>query len=185
MFWWLLLASLQAAELQIDARMPAEIIANGKSLGQMLSNTKATISVNDHLSQLVVMTQGNPHTVDVDFTSGPVQLFIGKTGITAGPAPVVLSEPAARAVVEFRSASDLGILFIVDGKRHTLKAHDRFEMELPVGEHPFDLRNSDGTLIWSTGTIRLNGTGKLLMQLSDGRMPEFTGSGGEYLLDSP
>ncbi|MBT3220891.1 MAG: hypothetical protein HN348_17545, partial [Proteobacteria bacterium] len=92
--WWLFLASLNAAELQIDARIPAEIVAGGKSLGVVYAGTMVNVEVDERLSEIVVLTHGTPQTVKVDFTSGAIQLFIGRTGITAGEAPPVPTEPA-------------------------------------------------------------------------------------------
>jgi hypothetical protein len=51
-------------------------------------------------------------------------------------------------------------------------------LKLPHGAYDALLRSGSGTVIYARSTLSLSGAGPLVVQVSEGRVPELSGEGG-------
>ena len=62
-------------------------------------------------------------------------------------------------------------------QRLNIDAGQSTSLTLSPGDHVISLRNHDGTVIWAQRTLHVGAQEGLVVQLSDGRMPELFGAG--------
>ena len=181
----LLLGSLAFAEtLLIDAKIPAALYIDGQAIVEFSYPGRAEFSVAAGEHKLVIMTNGNPTERLVKFTEVPTRLVIGRTGISLGAAKVnpTKSEPTdSVTAVELRSTSRLPLMVTIDNDQHLLAAGATTAIELTPGEHSLKVRNDSGTAIFATGTLNVHGGQPVILQLSEGRVPEVAGSGAVFV----
>jgi hypothetical protein len=58
-------------------------------------------------------------------------------------------------------------------------------LPLPVGEHPMSLRSSDGTSVFARGVLTVSGGKDLVVQVTEGLMPETSGEGISFSSGGP
>jgi hypothetical protein len=182
MFWMLLIPGALAANLVIEAKVPAEVWVAGRLAGELVMPCELHLQTNPGETELTVLTSGTPKrfTVDVPET-GSARVIVGRTGITTGqdaPEPAVESE-GTESQVEFRSTAREDVVLIIGDTRLNLAPEATVHLDLAHGTHPLSLRNGRGTVIWAQGSLQVDGDG-LVVQVADGRMPEIAGGGGSF-----
>jgi hypothetical protein len=184
MYWILLSGLASGGELHIDARIPAAVYLDGQAFVELSQPGTAMFVVPDGEHKLVIMTNGNPTTRMITIGLEPAQLLVGRTGITVGMAEQrPAKKPASTAIneVEFRSTSKLPLMVYIDEDRHILAAGATKLLDLQAGEHSLSVRNDSGTAIFATGTLITDGVNRIIVQFSEGRVPEVSGEGAQYL----
>jgi hypothetical protein len=182
---WLTYCSLAlSGQLLIDARVPSALYVDSQAYVQLSQPGLAEFTVSEGEHKLIILTNGNPTERVVTFTNEPVKLLIGRTGITIGSAEVKETPSADTKQVnqvELRSTSRLPLLITIGPDRYILAAGGTKVLTISSGEHPISIRNDNGTAIFATGTLILKGSDNIVLQLSEGRVPEVTGDGVEFL----
>jgi hypothetical protein len=166
----------------VDARVPAEIRVDGKPLVQLWipGRLEFAAPVGDHT--LTATVGGDPVEVPVTVPLGPEQravVVIGRTGTTAHT-EVTAESTANPAQVEVRVAGPGSVQVRVDDRRWTLTSAKTLSLDLAAGGHPVTLRSQDGTVIWATGTLSIIGGDSVVVQVSEGRLPEVSGNGSYF-----
>jgi len=177
---FLLLSVAFGATLRVDAKLPTEVVLDGRKVAEVWEPARLSLEVPAGAHVLRVYRAGNP--TDLQLTFAPEQtidVVVGRTGVTATPGAVVDpaadEEPAGDVTVELRAlqATQVRIgrerLVLGDGEDRTL--------DLPVGTHPISVRNPAGTVIWAKGQLVVQAGSRIVMQIASGRMPEVSGSG--------
>ncbi|MEQ1504762.1 MAG: hypothetical protein ABMB14_21165, partial [Myxococcota bacterium] len=166
------------AELVVDAKIPVEILLEGVKLGQLYYPGEVTFRVVAGHHTVRLYTNGQPTDLPLDLTTGhPTRILVGRTGVTTG-APAEGSAPAATgpSSVEFRFVGGGAAQVRVEATSHPVEPGRPFTLELAPGVHPMSVRSTDGTVIWATGTLEV-ATGRVVVQVTEGRMPEVSGDG--------
>ena len=182
---WILLSCLAlSGELFIDARIPAAVYLDGQAFVELSQPGKAEFVVSEGDHKLVVMTNGNPTERMITIGKEPALLLVGRSGISIGEAekpPQKKEETGLSNEVELRSTSKLPLMIYLGNDRHILAAGATKLLELLAGEHDLSIRNDAGTAIFASGTLITDGENRVIIQISEGRVPEVAGEGAEYL----
>lgn len=179
----LLLGTALAGELVIDAKVPARVAVDGELAAEIYALGRLHLTVADGAHKVVVTVDGTPRALEVQVGARPVVVFVGRTGLTvdAGPAPVVAT--LGDATVRFVTPEGSRLLVQVDGRRVPVPPGGGVPVTLPVGEHTMSVRNADGTQVYARGTLVLRGTGDVVVQITEGRVPETSGEGVSFVAD--
>lgn len=168
----------EGAHLVIDAKVPVEILVGGVKLGELYYPGEARFRLVPGHHALRLYTNGQPTDVSLDLTAGErARVLVGRTGITVddpGSAPAASKEPVA---VAFRFVGSGSTRVVLDGKKLVVEAGQGLLLDLPPGSHPMSVRSSDGTVIWASGALDLEGGDSVVVQVAEGRMPEVSGPG--------
>jgi len=180
MLWTLLIPGALAANLVIEAKVPAEVWVAGQLVGELVMPSELHLEAEPGETEVTLLTNGTPKTVVVDVPeTGLTRVVVGRTGITTGQVPPNVQPEGTRSEVEFRSSAREDVVLIVGDTRYTLAPGATLRVEFSHGTHPLSLRNGGGTVIWAQGSLQVDGDG-LVVQVADGRMPETAGTGGSF-----
>lgn len=183
MTWLLVCVTAFGAELVVDAKVPVELYVSGALVAQLAVPAELHVQVEAGPNHLKVFTDGKPSEleVDVDVDRG-ARVVIGRTGITTeAPGEKAPAAEGPRAV-EVRSVAHEDLLVVVADQRYKVAPGDRLALELDPGDHRLSVRAGNGTVVYAAGTLRV-GDAALVIQVSEGRVPEVAGAGGSYRPD--
>ncbi len=187
---WCLYASAFAADpvveapafghLRVDARVPVELLVDGHRLAELVLPAELRVEVPAGSRVLRAYINGTPQDMTIDVPSeGEMVVIIGRTGLTAGVAGVAApSAPVGPVLVEIRVVGSEPIQVRVDRQKLQVGVGDTASVTLTPGAHEVSIRNSAGTVIWATGTLDVEGTAPMILQIAEGRAPEISGPGG-------
>ena len=164
--------------LVIDARVPTEVLVDGHKVMQLFTSATTELRVRPGNRRLTIYLNGTPqeHSIDIQPT-GSSLVIIGRTGVTTGQRNAPSTSDASEiAVVHFRAAGDVASQVRINGKIVKVQPQEVSPMELPSGRHDISFRSLDGTAIWATGVLSLDG-GEVVVQIAEGRLPEVVGDG--------
>lgn len=176
-------APLEAGHLHVDAHVPFELLVDGNKLAQLwyAGSTSFDIRPGRHVLRLYV--NGKPQDLPIELEEGgEVRVLVGRGGITLQGGEVetevatVEADPAAPVEVEFRSLGE-GAQLRIGKERVVIEAGAKVSVPLAPGRHAVSLRNRAGTVIWATGSLEVAGGPGLIVQITDGRLPELFGPG--------
>ncbi|MEZ4235136.1 MAG: hypothetical protein R3F59_03035 [Myxococcota bacterium] len=175
------LAAEEGARLEVDAKVPAEILVSGVKLGQLYFPGEASFKIVPGEHVLRIYVNGQPTDLPVTLRAGErTRVLVGRSGVSleaadeAGASPVV-EGPVA---VQFRLAGDGTARVVLDGRPvASLQPGAPVMVDVGVGVHPLSVRSGDGTAIWATGSLEVQGGDGLVVQVAEGRMPEVSGPG--------
>lgn len=172
--------SREQASLVVDAHVPTEVLVDGHKIAQLWYPGELRFEVVPGLRKVRLYVGGEPTDLPVTFKAGEaVTLLVGRTGISVeDPAPVELAtpDPVTSVAVEFRAVGE-GAQLRISGQRVLIEPGATVSVPLAPGEHHVSLRNRRGTVIWATGVLEVTSREGLVVQLSDGRLPELFGPG--------
>lgn len=187
MYWFVFSALAFGGELLIDARIPTAIYIDGQPFVQLSQPGKVEFDVADGEHKIVIMTNGYPNERTITIGKEPAHLLVGRSGISFGKAEVVVptqSNTGLSSTIELRSTSRLPLMIYIGEEKHILAAKATKELEIAAGEHTISVRNDAGTAIFASGVIVTDGEHQVIVQLSEGRVPEVSGEGSQYLPSS-
>lgn len=177
--------AVETGRIEFDSRLPAEIQVDGTTLAQLYQpGTLATrMPVGSH--EVVVLTNGRarPLTVDVSSTATAVVL-VGRNGLTASARLEPLPEEGGVAPVELRVLGEEEVLVTVDDRRYRMRPGTTRTLTVPVGRHAMSIRSASGTVLWARGHLELSHTTPAIIQITEGRMPEVSGTGATFVAGS-
>ncbi len=163
--------------LAIDARLPAEVLVDGRPIAEIYVASRVEIEVPAGPHALKIYTNGTPEQLDVVVPSGEaLRVVVGRTGLSVS---AERPEPAGTApvAVQFRMTDPTGARVYLDERRLRLPSGGQLDLDLDPGDHRLALRSEDGTVVWASGTLFVEGPDPLVIQVSEGRMPEIVGQG--------
>lgn len=181
MLWALLVGIALGGEVVVEAKVPTEVWMAGQKIAENSYPCQVRFEAPDGEVDLLLVVNGANNTVKVTVpTTGAALVHVGRTGITTGhtDAPTLAAGQTATRV-QFRSAAREDLVLYVDGGKHELSPAAVLSIDLDLGDHKVSLRSRDGTIVYATGLLRVEGDG-LVVQLADGRMPEIAGDGGSF-----
>jgi hypothetical protein len=167
---------VEAASLVFDCKVPAEVLVDGVKVGQLYFPGLATwrVAPGPHTVRLYVAGTPQDHPLTVE-AGGTRTFLVGRSGTTVSDAPTAPPAASGPARVGIRVVGVPAAQLRIDDRRELVQAGAELVLELAPGPHPMSLRNADGTAIWSTGVLEVGG-GAIILQVSEGRMPEVSGS---------
>lgn len=188
----LLLAALSSAEepeapsrghIVVDARVPAEVLFDGQMVGQLYFPSTLRVEVPAGEHTLRIYTNGVHEDLAIDVPSDDeLQVLVGRTGTTVEGQELSLpseQEEVTEVAVQFRVHGTEPVRMVLGKRRFDLATDEQVDVTLKPGSHKLSLRNEDGTVIWASGMLRLTGPEDVVVQITEGRMPE-VGGGGEF-----
>ncbi len=164
--------------LVVQTKLPAEVLVDGAKLAQIWAPATVMFDIEAGPHELRVYTQGEPTNLPIVLKAGKeLSVVVGRTGITLEESAVA-SAPADAATVpvEFRCVG-APLQIRLDRERLQLAEGDKVSVDLAPGRHEMSVRNAAGTVMWATGTLEVQPRRGLVVQVSDGRMPELFGPG--------
>lgn len=179
--WFLSPCVALAGSVVIDAAVPIDVFVNTEALARLYVPGIVTLPLDDGPRKLQIWVDGNPHEVSIDVpVVGVTTVMVGKNGITTA-APNAPDVPVGP--VEFRVAGRAEVMFTLDDQRHHLAPGEVLKVELTEGNHMISVRDASGTQIWAKGLLTVKEPRGVIVQLSEGRMPEVAGTGGRFVPD--
>ena len=168
-------------ELAFDIRLPAEIELDGQTLVKTFGTGRYTTDAVVGAHRLRVYLNGRPHSLDIEVTDvARTTVMIGRNGLSSTNELIDLPDESGLASVEFRVLGREDLTLVLGAERTRLVPGKRHRVELPVGEHEIAVRNGHGTVVWASGTLSLTQARPVVVQLTEGRMPEVSGSGSSF-----
>jgi hypothetical protein len=172
---------VEGARLEIDAKVPVEILIGGVKLGQLYYPGEAQFKIVPGEHVLRVYVNGRPTDVPLVMRAGErTRVLVGRSGVSLEAAVAEAGAPAAPVgpvAVQFRLSGGGGARLMVDGEPVALQGGQPVTIDLGVGNHRLSVRSVDGTAIWATGQLEVQGGDSLVVQVAEGRMPEVSGPG--------
>lgn len=164
-------------QLVVESRVPTEILIDGHKVIELFTAARSIFDVRPGKRNIRVYTDGSPEDLIVEIMpTGETVMIIGRTGTTTGQRAEATRDPDAMANVSFRSAGGISSQIRLDDDRFTLEPESVHPISLAAGRHQISVRSADGTAIWATGVLTIDG-GKVVIQVAEGRLPEVTGDG--------
>lgn len=177
----LLCTSLFAAELEVEADVPIELVIDGQVSARIYAPARVTLrQLNPGEHDLIVFRGGKGTPLKVTLPAeGRARLLVGKEALEVlDDAPAEPSSEATTASVEVRLSDglDAALLTLGDQRIKLRSGAPAVLPALPPGEHRVEVRSADGTAIWARGELELQGGDELVIVISEGRAPEVFGS---------
>lgn len=175
----MLLSVALAGDLVVDAKVPVAVSVDGPQVAELYQPALLRLPLDDGPHKITLLVAGNPSVHELVIGDTPVVLLVGRSGTTVGasdaePPPVLAGGDVP---VRFRTASRDRLLLQVGGQRVVVAPGIGLTLPLALGEHDMTVRSPDGTSIYARGILVVSGAGDLVVQLSEGKMPETSGSG--------
>ena len=82
--------------------------------------------------------------------------------------------------IELRAAGSQDVWVSIGEQRWHIDGYGSEVVLVPVGQHPMTVRSGDGHVLWARGRIDLTKASEVIVQLSEGRMPEVSGTGAAF-----
>ena len=163
-----------------DARMPVEIQLDGEIIGQLFTSSKLSIDTHTGTREVTVITNGQARVLAIDVTTTrKTVVLIGRNGLTSSSVAHT-GDLTGDAPIELRAAGSQDVWVTIGEQRWHLDAYGSEVVLVPVGQHPMTVRSGDGHVLWARGRIDLTKASEVIVQLSEGRMPEVSGTGAAF-----
>jgi hypothetical protein len=167
------------ATLVIDAKVPVEVLLGGTTIAELFYPALVQFQVAASGPQVVrLYVSGQPYDVPVQFTpKETARILVGRTGVTleARGAQVAAPEASGPVALELRFVGGGGATVRLDSQPHKVGPGRGLSTTIPLGRHALSVRSSDGTVIWASGDLFVDGP--LVVQITEGRLPEISGAG--------
>lgn len=174
-------ASPPQGHLVLDARLPMELLVDGQPLAQLYKAGEVRLELLAGTRRIRVYTNGLPNDLDIVVPQdGEVHLLAGRSGVTVGNAARAVPVEVAATTeipVQVRMTDNTGARLHVDQHRYEIGAGAQLDLSLPSGSHDVSIRSENGTVVWAHGTLMVTGPDPVVLQLSEGRLPEVSGKG--------
>lgn len=182
---WIWIAAALAGQIVVDAKVPVAVMLDGEMVAQLWRAAVVTVPAEPGPHALTVVLDGNPRRFDVTITDGaPVVVLAGRSGVSLGAAEDVAKHvptappDGAPTEVRFRVADGAYLMVQVGRQRVVVGPGDGMAIPLPLGDHPFSVRSSDGTAVFARGVLTVSASAEpRVVQLSEGALPETSGQG--------
>ena len=165
--------------LEVEATQAAEVLLDGVKLGQLWMPGDVRFRVPAGPHTLRVYMQGQPNDLGIVVPSeGAVQVLAGRGGLSASHETETDDPaPAADVAVEFRVMGTRAATVHLDQGRHKVQPGAPLSFDLTPGAHPLSVRSADGAVIWASGVLRVSGSERVVVHVSEGRLPEVSRGG--------
>jgi len=170
-------------EIVFDVKLPAALFLDGVQVVQLSMPGRVIVGATPGTHELTVMTHGEPHISELFVTPGQITpVLVGRQGQVVPQAPHAAPrpDPAQPVNLEVQAIGEEPVLIWLNQEKWLLAAGESRHTSLPQGEHPFSVRNGNGTIVWARGGLLLNGSGDVVMQIGAGRAPEVSG-GAQFM----
>ncbi len=162
-----------------DARVPAEVSLDGSVLAQLFVSGELQIEAAVGSHDLKVVRNGEPETLRVEVPAqGAAVVLVGRNGTSTGFRNMAPAAPVSgEAAVDVRVMGNEPLQLRVDAQRLQISPGDILSMTLTAGSHRVSVRNADGTAIFATGSLLVDGRDEpAVLQIAAGRLPETSGA---------
>ncbi len=182
-FWTAALAFSQATlpmgTLVVDAKVPTEFTVDGHRVAELTWPGEVRVQVTSGERKIRAWVGGYVRDLTVTIPpDGVAVVVVGRTGLSAGDvAPIGDAGPVA---VDIRVVGSEPVTLRLDDQKMTVDAGETRTVTLTPGRHSLSVRNASGTVVWATGEIQVDGTSPIVLQLTEGRAPEVSGTGAFY-----
>lgn len=163
-----------------DVRIPAEVRLDGVVLAQLFTPGRLIVDTALGTREVMVVTNGIPRTLAIDVLGdGRTVVLVGRNGLTSSRMADE-AEAEGEVPMQLRVAGDQDVLVTFGDERYHVDAYGSRDLTLPVGTHDMTVRSGDGLVLWARGHVTLERSELTIVQLSEGRLPEISGSGARF-----
>lgn len=163
-----------------DARMPVEVQLDGEIIGQLFTASRLSVDTSVGTREVTVVTNGQARVLAIDVsTSHKTVVLIGRNGLTSSNVAHT-EDLTGDAPIELRAAGNQDVLVTIGDQRWHVDADGSMVVMVPVGQHAMTVRSGDGHVLWARGRIDLTRAAEVIVQLSEGRLPEVSGTGAAF-----
>lgn len=176
---WLIMfvAASVAGELQIEADLPVRVVVDEQPVGMLQVP-----------GRMIFETEIGRHTVVLHLAETTEQVVVDVGSLVPtfvriddkGAVVVGTSKPDGPPAVVLHTDGDMPLLVLLDRQRFQVSPGFDVTMPLTVGDHALSVRSADGTMIYASGTLAMEGGAGLTVNLLEGRLPQVSGAGGSF-----
>jgi len=167
------------SEVLVDAKVPTEVLVDGVKLAQLYVPGRAAFTLPAGSHQLRIYTNGNHSDFPLQLLAdATTHVVVGRAGVSIDAPQVAAAadgDPALPVPVEFRALVGPAQIRLDGGSRLQLTAGGRLQVELSQGDHPLSVRNAAGTVIWADGVLAVGRGDRVVVHVTEGRLPEISG----------
>lgn len=172
-------------QMEFDTRLPAEIQLDGRTVAKLYGPGVFSMRAEVGEHDVLVLTNGTPRPLKVDVSrTATAVVLVGRNGLTATARLEPLPEEEGITPVEVRVVGTEEVLVQIGKERFRLKPGAFRSLTVPVGRHAMRVKSSSGTVLWASGFLELTRTEPVVLQITEGRMPEVSGSGSSFVAGS-
>jgi hypothetical protein len=174
MLYFLLFCAASAGEILLDAKVPAALTVDGRMLAELYEPGLLRVSVPDGAHTMIVSIAGYRQPFDIELAEGELRVVIaGRNGVSLGEtraaAPMTIG---GEAEVEFRAIGPASVMVQVGKTRVVVPPGGTKRVMLTMGEHTMSVRSGDGTSVYSRGVLQVLGGEVMVVQVTEGAVPE-------------
>ena len=180
MIWYFFVISAFAGGFIVDAQVPVELRIGEQTYVKLYYPGQTRMEYAPGDVDMTVLVNGNPSTVRMDIPeSGYAQLVVGRNG-TSVAERTTQSEVKAESPVTFRAVGRESMQIRLNNTKYSVSPDHELKQTLSTGTHKLEIRNEEGTLVWAKGVLNVSGKEPVVLQLSEGRLPEVIGLDSEF-----
>lgn len=181
--WLTWMAVAVAGEIVFDAQVPVEIRQGPQTIARLFFPGELRMPAPAGPQEFTLMIDGNAQTVTFDVPAeGAAVVVVGRTSVTTGQRTPESAPPPS---FELRAAGSTPLLVILDGQRIAMRPGESKIVANAKAVHDIGVRDAAGTTVWAHGTLVVAGVGPHVVQVSEGRLPVVSGSGGRFDATAP
>ena len=176
----LVTAIATAGQLVIETRLAAEVRLGGETIVELYRPGSATflLPAGEYPIQILINGESHPYMVKVPDRDA-CKVFISRAGISISR-DVKVEQERFPVPVNFQNAGKRDVMLIIGDQRHRIVGNTPLTLELGPGSHDLGFRNSDGTIIWAQGSLLVDGTRPITVNLVESHVPEVSAPGGSF-----
>jgi len=189
--WTALLAALALADdpvaeampalglVFVEVHVPAELRINRRPVAQLYVPAKFEIAAPVGEQELTVLVGGESQVYKMNVPPAPDRavVMIGRSGTTVRSEAKPVDAVAALVPLELRGVGPGPVQIRIAAERYRVDSGSTIGITLAAGDYPISVRSPDGTAIWATGRLTVSGGDVVIVQLTEGRLPEVSGAG--------
>lgn len=180
MIWYIFVISAFAGGFMVDAKVPVEVRIAEQSYLKLYYPGQARMEYPAGPVDITLMVNGHPSIINVEIpTEGYTQLVVGRNGTSISEQRVT-TEAKASSPVTFRAVGLESMQIRLNNAKHTVAPEKEMQHTLATGTHKLEIRNEAGTLVWAKGILNVSGKEPVIIQLSEGRLPEVIGLESDF-----
>ena len=180
MIWYFFVISAFAGGFIVDAQVPVELRIGEQAYVKLYYPGQTRMEFASGEVDMTVLVNGNPSSVRMNIPeTGYAQLVVGRNGTSIAD-KTIHAEIMAESPVTFRAVGRESVQIRLNNQKHLVSPEREFKQTLATGTHKLEIRNEGGTLVWAKGVLNVSGKEPVVLQLSEGRLPEVIGLDSEF-----
>jgi hypothetical protein len=165
--------------VRFEANVPAEVRINRRPIAQVFVPSSVEVAAPIGQHELTVLVGGTPSTFPLVVPPPPDRavVMVGRSGTSVRSEARPVAAADHQVPLELRGTGPGPVQVRIAAVKYRVEAGATVGLTLAPGEYPVSVRSPDGTAIWATGRLTVSGGDVVIVQLTEGRLPEVTGAG--------